>query len=169
VPEDDGNEEWEDASVSGTESDSSDLIEGTNVRYGDSPFELILPSGARIGHRALKSVYTQNLVPYLNGPQGRTSALSRAVEIHERRLARNESSALVPARGAGYGPGGTVSKEVIRAKNKGEAKHAGRNMREFREQRARLNFQTKIGFVHNSQKHVGHLSVFAFGFALIID
>ena len=33
-----------------------------SVRYGDTEYELILPSGKRIGHRALRHIYKQNLV-----------------------------------------------------------------------------------------------------------
>lgn len=42
---------------------------------------------------------------------------------------------------------------MVKARNKGEAKEAGRHVREFRDMKRRENFKTKVGFRHNSQKH----------------
>jgi len=36
---------------------------GTGARLGDDEFELILPSGARLGHRSLNKYYRQNVKP----------------------------------------------------------------------------------------------------------
>lgn len=44
-----------------TRSKEEDLLEN-RIRSGESDFELILPSGARIGHRALKGVYKANIM-----------------------------------------------------------------------------------------------------------
>jgi hypothetical protein len=68
-----------------------------------------------------------------------------------RKLIGDKNSALVPVKG-GYGAfgGGTMT---VKARNKGEAKEAGRHIREFRDQQRREQFKTKVGFIHNHQKH----------------
>lgn len=59
---------WEDASDDG-DSDADIIVEDggaaprrSRVQYGDTPYELLLPSGKRIGHRALRNIYKQNFV-----------------------------------------------------------------------------------------------------------
>jgi len=42
---------------------------------------------------------------------------------------------------------------TIKARNRGEAKEAGRHVREFRDQKRREQFKTAVAFRHNSQKH----------------
>ena len=42
---------------------------------------------------------------------------------------------------------------MVKARNRGEAREAGRHVREFRDQKRREDFKTKIGFIGNSQKH----------------
>ncbi|KAG9085577.1 hypothetical protein FRC06_003543 [Ceratobasidium sp. 370] len=68
-----------------------------------------------------------------------------------RRLIADKNSALVPTKG-GFGAFGSGT-EVIKARNRGEAREAGRHIREFRDQNRREQFKTRIGFVHNNQKH----------------
>ncbi|KAJ7733099.1 C2H2 type zinc-finger-domain-containing protein [Mycena olivaceomarginata] len=68
-----------------------------------------------------------------------------------RRLLADKNSALVPRRG-GFGAFGSGT-EVVKARNRGEAREAGRHVREFRDQKRREDFKTKVGFIHNSQKH----------------
>jgi len=68
-----------------------------------------------------------------------------------RRLIADKNSALVPT-GGGFGAFGSGT-EVIKARNRGEAREAGRHVKEFRDQNRREQFKTKVGFRHNSQKH----------------
>ncbi|TFY65743.1 hypothetical protein EVG20_g5343 [Dentipellis fragilis] len=68
-----------------------------------------------------------------------------------RRLLADKNSALVPRKG-GFGAFGTGT-EVIKARNRGEAREAGRHVREFRDQKRREDFKTRVGFIHNSQKY----------------
>ncbi|KAJ7132891.1 C2H2 type zinc-finger-domain-containing protein [Mycena crocata] len=129
------------------ESDDSDddLLEN-QITYGDSNLELILPSGARIGHRNLRRFYPQTF-PGRRGKQEDPESGAALV----RRLLADKNSALVPRKG-GYGAYGSGT-EVVKARNRGEAREAGRHVREFRDQKRREDFKTKVGFIHNSQKH----------------
>jgi len=68
-----------------------------------------------------------------------------------RRLISDRNSALVPRKG-GFGAFGQGT-EVIKARNRGEAREAGRHVREFRDQKRREDFKTKVGFIGNHQKH----------------
>jgi len=68
-----------------------------------------------------------------------------------RRLLHEKNSALVPRKG-GYGAYG-LGNQLVKARNSGEAREAGRHIREFRDQRKREEFKTKVAFIHNSQKH----------------
>jgi pre-60S factor REI1 len=59
-------DDWEDVdegSASGDEvvSSEEDLEQG-GLRLGDNIYELVLPTGKRIGHRAMKNLYKQNFV-----------------------------------------------------------------------------------------------------------
>ncbi|KAJ7262316.1 C2H2 type zinc-finger-domain-containing protein [Mycena haematopus] len=139
VIEDENDEE--DASDSG-----SDDLDDNQITYGDSNLELILPSGARIGHRNLRRYYPQRF-PGSRGKQEDPDSGAALV----RRLLADKNSALVPRKG-GYGAFGSGT-EVVKARNRGEAREAGRHVREFRDQKRREDFKTKVGFIHNSQKH----------------
>jgi len=127
--------------------DEDDDIPPNQITYGDSHTELVLPSGARIGHRSMKRYYAQRFrpsaVPESEDPKSGSALV--------RRLLREKNSALVPRKG-GYGDYGLGS-QVVKARNPGEAREAGRHIREFRDQRRREEFKTKVGFIHNSQKH----------------
>lgn len=150
-------EDWEDADDDGEDADeivddndasddSDDLPEDT-ITYGESNLELILPSGARIGHRNLRRYYPQTFPGSRRGkPEDPDSGAALV-----RRLLADKNSALVPRRG-GYGAYGSGT-EVVKARNRGEAREAGRHVREFRDQKRREDFKTKVGFIHNSQKH----------------
>jgi pre-60S factor REI1 len=59
------------------------------------------------------------------------------------RLLAKRNSALVPMKGGG----------TIKARNAGEAREAGRHVREFRDVKKREQFKTSVGFKHNHQKH----------------
>lgn len=155
--------------------DDDDLPSGTNVTYGDTEYELVLPSGARVGHRAHRTIYKQNLLPYVDGtpfkqpphasqaeikPSAQSQALLSLVpamkkdRTHARPLF---SAALVPAKGAGFGKGNGNTGEVIKARNKGEAKEASKATRHFHEHK-RFQDQAFIrGLRGNSQKYVRRL------------
>lgn len=134
--------------VSGDESDedSDDDADDNQVTYGDSLFELVLPSGARIGHRSMKRYYDQSFRPLRIKPEDPNSG--RALV---KRLVGDKDSMLVPRKG-GFGAFGQGT-EVVKARNRGEAREAGRHIREHRDQQRREQFKTKIGFIHNNQKH----------------
>ncbi|KDR75422.1 hypothetical protein GALMADRAFT_98901 [Galerina marginata CBS 339.88] len=162
-------EEWEDAddvendqvdevvdeSASDSESDASseddsdsDSIPDNQLTYGDTEYELVLPSGARIGHRTMRRYYVQSFpgAPRGNKPEDPNSGAALV-----RRLLADKNSALVPRKG-GFGAYGSGT-DVVKARNRGEAREAGRHVREFRDQKRREDFKTKVGFVHNAQKH----------------
>lgn len=126
---------------------SDDSLPNNQITYGDSPLELVLPSGARIGHRTMRRYYAQSF----SGTRGGRVEDPNSGSALVRRLLADKNSALVPRKG-GYGAFGTGT-EVVKARNRGEAREAGRHIREFRDQKRREDFKTKVGFVHNSQKH----------------
>lgn len=136
-----------DEEMSGSEEDSEELPD-TQITYGDSHLELVLPSGARIGHRSLKRYYDQS---FPAAPRGGKTEDPNSGAAFVRRLLADKNSALVPRKG-GFGAFGSGT-DVIKARNRGEAKEAGRHVREFRDQKRREDFKTKVGFIHNHQKH----------------
>lgn len=159
-PED---EEWEDVDNDNSEaeeildednseppesgSDSDESIPDNQITYGDTEYELVLPSGTRIGHRSMKRYYAQSLrQTHVHGDEDHNSGIALV-----RRLLADKNSALVP-RKAGFGAYGQGT-EVVKARNRGEAREAGRHVREFRDQKRREDFKTRVGFIHNSQKH----------------
>jgi pre-60S factor REI1 len=125
---------------------SGDELSDNQITYGDSHFELVLPSGARIGHRSMRRYYAQSFRPIYTKPEDPNSG--RALV---RKLIGDKDSTLVPRKG-GFGAFGQGT-EVVKARNRGEAREAGRHIREFRDQQRRQQFKTKIGFIHNNQKH----------------
>ena len=131
----------------GSQSDDEEELPVEQLTYGDSPYELVLPSGARIGHRSMARYYKQSFSSPLPGPPSDQNSGAGLV----RRLLADKNSALVPSKG-GYGAFGTGT-VAIKARNRGEAKEAGRHVREFRDQKRREDFKTKVGFIANSQKH----------------
>ena len=154
-------DEWEDEdeenatmqdgeSVYGVEFDDDDDNDDPSenvLTYGDSPYELVLPSGARIGHRSMRRYYKQSFVAPLAPP---TSDPTRGAGL-VRRLLEDKNSALVPSRG-GFGAFGDGTM-TVKARNRGEAREAGRHVREFRDQKRRENFKTAVGFRGNHQTH----------------
>jgi pre-60S factor REI1 len=123
----------------------SDSLPDNDITYGDSHLELVLPSGARIGHRSMRRYYAQSL-PRGGKPEDPNSGAALV-----RRLLADKNSALVPS-GGGFGAFGRGT-AVVKARNKGEAREAGRHIREFRDQKRREDFKTKVGFIGNHQKH----------------
>jgi pre-60S factor REI1 len=132
----------------GEETDEESLPDNT-LRFGDSPFELVLPSGARIGHRSLKRYYDQSFRNPLQPRVADEDPKSGAALV--RQLLNEKNSALIPRKG-GFGEfGGGM--QVVKARNAGEAREAGRHMKEFRDVKRKEDFKTKVGFIHNHQKH----------------
>ncbi|CAE6366797.1 unnamed protein product [Rhizoctonia solani] len=139
---------------SGTESDSdsdTSTLDDNSLTFGDTPYELVLPSGARIGHRSLRRYYKQAPSRAVIAPRPGSVDDENSGAALVRRLIADKNSALVPTKG-GFGAYGAGT-EVVKVCNRGEAREAGRHIREFREQNRREQFKTKVGFVHNSQKH----------------
>ena len=132
---------WESASDT---SDDSDVPEA-GIRYGDSDLELVLPSGARLGHRSLQRYYRQTL---WQTPASQARAPTAA---HGRALAHRLAGSDRLVRGD-LVVGDRGGHEVV-ARNRGEAKEAQRHVREFRDVQRREQFKTKVGFRHNNQKH----------------
>ncbi|TEB37586.1 hypothetical protein FA13DRAFT_1786751 [Coprinellus micaceus] len=151
--------EWEDVSDDGEDdedmeivdedasSEEEDVDDDSQLTYGDSPFELVLPSGARIGHRSMRRYYAQSFRPVGNKKEEDPNTGAALV----RRLLADKNSELVPVKGGfgAFGAGG----QVVKARNRGEAKEAGRHVKEFRDMKRREDFKTKMGFVGNNQKH----------------
>ena len=132
----------------GQEASSDEDLPENELTYGDSIYELVLPSGSRIGHRTMRRYYAQSFpgAPRGNKPEDPNSGAALV-----RRLLADKNSALVPRKG-GFGAFGNGT-DVVKARNRGEAREAGRHVKEFRDQKRREDFKTKIGFIHNSQKH----------------
>ncbi|KAJ3838707.1 cytoplasmic protein [Lentinula raphanica] len=129
------------------ESSGDEHLPDSQVTYGDSQYELVLPSGARIGHRSMRRYYAQS---FPGAPRNKEIDPNSGAAI-VRRLIGDKNSVLVPRKG-GFGAYGAGT-DVVKARNRGEAREAGRHVREFRDQARRENFKTKVGFRHNSQKH----------------
>lgn len=127
---------------------SDDEASGSQIAYGDTVYELVLPSGARIGHRSLRRYYKQS---FANPLSGRVEDPNSGVGLVRRLIGDKENSALIPVKG-GYGAFGNGTM-TVKARNRGEAREAGRHIREFRDQKRREQFKTKVGFIHNHQKH----------------
>ncbi|KAI5123972.1 hypothetical protein M0805_006384 [Coniferiporia weirii] len=140
-----------DEDATSVSSEDESVADNNELTYGDSSYELVLPSGARIGHRSLRRYYAQSFP--------RTSLATRNGKVEDpdsgaalvRRLLADKNSALVPRKG-GFGAYGSGT-EVVKARNRGEAREAGRHVREFRDQRRREDFKTRIGYINNHQKH----------------
>ncbi|KAF8629194.1 hypothetical protein AX17_005779 [Amanita inopinata Kibby_2008] len=163
--EKDENEEWEDVEDDDPELDVDEVVEeqsggssedadddalpNNHITYGDTEFELVLPSGARIGHRSMRRYYAQSFHSVIRGDEQVEGANSGVALV--RRLLADKNAALVPRRG-GYGAFG-MGTAVVKARNPGEARNAGRHIREHRDQKRREEFKTRIAFRHNHQKH----------------
>lgn len=146
-------DEWEDVEDDGVETVEEGQVESdeeslpdNQITYGDTEYELVLPSGARIGHRSMRRYYAQS---FHFTPRSDKDADSGVALV--RRLLADKNAALVPRKG-GFGAFG-MGTSVVRARNAGEARNAGRHVREYRDQRRREQFKTQVGFKHNHQKH----------------
>ncbi|KAB5595174.1 C2H2 type zinc-finger protein [Ceratobasidium theobromae] len=133
-----------DESASESDSDGS-ILDDNGLSFGDTPYELVLPSGARIGHRSLRRYYAQAPSRAVIAPRPGSVDDENSGAALVRRLIADKNSALVPTKG-GFGAYGSGT-EVVKARNRGEAREAGRHIREFRDQNRREQFKTKIGYI----------------------
>ncbi|KAI5889832.1 uncharacterized protein SCHCODRAFT_02635733 [Schizophyllum commune H4-8] len=142
---------------SATESEDSDTasdeddedLPAPTISYGDTPYELVLPSGTRIGHRAKTREYKTRQLAVVYKGKGAETHKERVALM--RKMIGDKDSCLVPVRG-GFGAFGRGT-EVVKARNRGEAKEARRHVKEFRDQKRREDFKTKMGYKGNHQKH----------------
>src|SRR5258708_32612666 len=159
---DDDSDQWEDEDENVTIQDDEPVYDEVStseeegglpdneITYGDSPFELVLPSGARIGHRSMARYYKQSFLHPL-GPRNAWDTEGNSGAALVRKLIADKNSALVPVKG-GFGAFG-MGTVTVKARNKGEAREAGRHVREYRDQRKREEFKTAVGYRANHQKH----------------
>jgi pre-60S factor REI1 len=162
---DDAGDEWEDVDGDG-DTDGGYLGGQSHVSRGsqspqslqllivqmptlaDDGLSLTLPSGRVLGHRALRVYYSQHLRPVSQVASSDDRQISK-VALVKQRLA-DPSLALIPVAGGmgGYGRG----LEMMKARNPGEAKWARAQARSFKDQDAKRQHQTKVGYKHNSMK-----------------
>ncbi|PWN26275.1 hypothetical protein BDZ90DRAFT_246736 [Jaminaea rosea] len=146
--------EWEDMDASDgedgaddaeMEKDDEESLPANTLRYGDSELELVLPSGARLGHRSLARYYRQTLfsTPASASATDRSGGAVARRLIDEGRHRGRGSDLVVRDRGG----------QEVKARNRGEAREAKRHIREFRDMKKREHFKTQIGFRGNNQKH----------------
>ncbi len=133
-----------------SDSDTDSLPEN-QITFGDSHLELVLPSGNRIGHRSMRRYYAQSFTSRSRGRAGANEDDPDSGRSIVRRLLADKHSALVPRRG-GFGAFGAGT-QVVKARNRGEAREAGRHTREFRDQKRKEDYKTRVAFAQNNQKH----------------
>ena len=104
------------------EDDESDILD-SQITYRDSIFELVLPSGARIGHRSMRCYYEQSV------PTSRAADDPKSATAIVWWLLADKRSDLVPVKG-GFGASGT-GMQTIKGCNRGKVWEAGRHIREF--------------------------------------
>jgi len=114
-------------------SSSSSLSDSDQIRYDPQALELVLPSGRRIGHRSLQRYYNQ-----------RPSQPREAPEPGPRRNITDKTDQGLISRRGGFGNNGEGG-EVIKARNKGEARNATKNP--YRAMQQREHFKMKTGFM----------------------
>ncbi|TIA97065.1 hypothetical protein E3P94_03204 [Wallemia ichthyophaga] len=119
-----------------------------DVHYGDTPFELVLPSGRRIGHRSMQLYYKQRPI--------QTELTEKKHDKQAVTHKMSDDNALIPAKGSGFGAFGQ-GQQIIQAPHKGDAKLAKKATRQARDVQKREQFKTKVGYKHNNQKQSYHL------------
>jgi len=149
-----GEDEDEDEEEEEEDSSDADSLPENQITLGDSHLELVLPSGNRLGHRTMRRYYAQSFparASRATDADGANADDPNSGRSIVRRLLADKHSALVPRRG-GFGAFGAGT-EVVKARNRGEAREAGRHIREFRDQKRKEDYRTRVAFVHNHQKH----------------
>jgi pre-60S factor REI1 len=144
VSDEDGQEDEQDVDMDGDEGDDDGErpLPSNEVRYGDNEFELVLPSGIRLGHRSLRRYYDQSLRPTGSAyTTNSNSGRELATRLNTRREKKDDL--LVQSRGG----------NVVKARNRGEAREAKKHISTYRDSNRREQYKTQIGYRHNSQKH----------------
>ena len=104
------------------EDDESDILD-SQIMYGVSNFELVLPSGTCIGHRSMRRYYEQSV------PTSRAADNPKSGMAIVWWLLVDKWSDLVPMNGR-FGASRT-GMQTIKGCNRGEVWEAGRHIREF--------------------------------------
>ena len=104
------------------EDDKSDVLD-SQITYGDSNFELVLPSGTCIGHRSMRHYYEQS-VPTSHAADDPKSGMAIV-----RWLLADKRSDLVPVKGR-FGAS-RMGMQTIKGCNCDEVREAGCHIREF--------------------------------------
>ena len=104
------------------EDDESDILD-SQIMYGVSNFELVLPSGTHIGHCSMRRYYEQSV------PTSCAADDPKSATAIVRWLLADKWSDLVPVKG-GFGASGT-GMQTIKGCNRGEVQEAGCHIREF--------------------------------------
>ena len=123
--------------------------DAAEVSYGDSPFELVLPSGTRVGHRSLRKYYAQK---FTNPLPNQAKIVNSEMAIQKRLNSERDGGLIIPASGADFGGAGR-GMMTIKVNTLGQAKEAGRHVREFRDHHKRDLYRTKIGLKSNNKKN----------------
>lgn len=138
--DDDDDAVTEDGSDEDDKDDESTALPSSGVRYGDNEFELVLPSGAHLGHRSMRRYYNQSLRPPGSVNNSGVSGRELAHRLQERKVM---DPTLVENRGG----------HLVRARNRGEAREAKKHISTYRDMTRREQFKTQVGFKNNNQKH----------------
>ncbi|KAE8225236.1 hypothetical protein CF319_g1984 [Tilletia indica] len=120
---------------------------GNVAHYGDTEYELVLPSGVRLGHRALRRYYNQTV-------WSTPATLAQDAELARRqqRLITATENGIDPKNAlVVMGRGG--KQNAVLAKSRGQAKEANRHINEFRDMRRREAYKTRVAYTNNNQKH----------------
>lgn len=121
--------------------DDAETLPSSGVRYGDNEFELVLPSGVRLGHRSMRRYYNQSLRP--PGAVATSGVSGRELAHRLQQDRKNLDPTLVENRGG----------HLVKARNRGEAREAKKHISTYRDMTRREHFKTQIGFRNNNQKH----------------
>ncbi|KAK0557484.1 pre-60S factor rei1 [Tilletia horrida] len=115
--------------------------------FGDTEYELVLPSGTRLGHRALRRYYNQTLwtTPATQVQQSFNQRLITAASGGGAGGNGGPNSLIVPNRGG--------KQNAVVARSKGQKKEAMRHIREFRDITRKEAQKTRAAFQNNNQKH----------------
>ncbi|KAK0527491.1 pre-60S factor rei1 [Tilletia horrida] len=136
------------SSASGAKSNSRKHTAANTAQFDDTGFELVLPSGIRLGHRALHRYYKQTLWTTPATQVQQEAELSR-----QRRLLTASDSGVDPAQRALIVPNRGGRQNAIVARSKGQAREAMRHVREFRDVQRREAYKTRVAYTNNNQKH----------------
>ncbi|KAG0000626.1 hypothetical protein BGZ80_001338 [Entomortierella chlamydospora] len=135
-----------DRGETGPDDEDLDLDEdsvGTSVRLGEDEMELILPSGARLGHRSLNKYFRQNVKP----EESRDSVLINRLLTH---YTDHMGYDLALAKTKDRSERG----QALVARNEGEARWAHKQTSTFRDFRRVEEFKSRVGQKQNKlQKH----------------